>query len=164
MWTSWDLESTVLAKLKARGETLAVAESMSGGLLASRLTVIPGASDSFLGGAVVYSASAKVALAGVDPAMIETHGTISEATTEALAMGIRAKLGTTWGLAITGNAGPSVDALGDVERVNPVGTCILALAGLGGVESRRFVVPGDRPDVQLRAAGWSLDWLRRKLV
>jgi nicotinamide mononucleotide (NMN) deamidase PncC len=57
-----------------------------------------------------------------------------------------------------------VDAQGDVERANPVGTCILALAGPGGVESRRLVVPGDRPDVQVRAAGWSLDWLRRRLV
>ncbi len=158
-----DLESTVLALLRTRGETLAVAESMSGGLLAARLTAIPGASETFLGGAVVYSAGAKVVLADVEPSVIETHGTISEQTTEALATGIRGKLKATWGLAITGNAGPSVDALGDLERTNPVGTCVLALAGPGGVASRRFVVPGDRPDVQLRAAGWSLDWLRRKL-
>lgn len=158
-----DLESTVLNLLKRRGETLAVAESMSGGLLASRLTAIPGASEAFLGGAVAYSAGAKTRLAGVDPAVIQAHGTISETTTEALAAGIRAQLGTTWGLAITGNAGPAVDALGDVERANPVGTCILALAGPDGVKSRRLVAPGERPDVQLRAVGWSLDWLRRKL-
>jgi PncC family amidohydrolase len=152
-----------LKLLKRRGETLAVAESMSGGLLASHLTAISGASEAFLGGAVAYSAGAKTRLAGVDPAVIQAHGTISETTTEALAAGIRAQLGTTWGLAITGNAGPAVDALGDVERANPVGTCILAIAGPDGVKSRRLVVPGERPDVQLRAVGWSLDWLRRKL-
>jgi nicotinamide-nucleotide amidase len=158
-----DLESTVLERLRARGETLAVAESMSGGLLASRLTAIPGASAAFLGGAVAYSPAAKVALAGVDPVVIQAHGTVSEATTEALAAGIRTKLGATWGLAVTGNAGPSTDARGDVGQVNPVGTCILAIAGPDGVASRRFVVPGDRPDVQLRSVGWALDWLRRGL-
>jgi nicotinamide-nucleotide amidase len=159
-----DLESTVLALLKARGETLAVAESMSGGLLAARLTAVPGASGAFLGGAVVYSPGAKVALAGLDPGVLELHGTVSEATTGALAAGIRARLGATWGLAISGNAGPSVDPHGEVERANPVGTCIIALAGPSEVVSKRFVVPGERPDVQLRAAGWSLDWLRRRLA
>lgn len=159
-----DLEGTVLDLLKARGETLAVAESMSGGLLAARLAAVPGASEAFMGGAVVYTPEAKVALAGLESSLLEAHGTISEATTQALALGIRAKLGATWALAITGNAGPSVDPNGEVERANPVGTCLIALAGPAGVESKRFVVPGERPDVQLRAAGWSLDWLRRRLA
>ncbi len=159
-----DLESTVLELLKAQGETLAVAESMSGGLLAARLTAIPGASEAFAGGAVVYTPEAKRVLAGVEASVLEAHGTISETTTEALAEGIRAKLGATWALAITGNAGPSVDPHGEVERANPVGTCLIALAGPDGVHSKRFVVPGERADVQLRAAGWSLDWLRRRLV
>jgi len=159
-----DLESTVLGRLQARGETLAVAESMSGGLLAARLTAVPGASAAFLGGAVVYSAAAKAVLVGVDPGLLLAHGTISDATTKALAAGIRAKLGATWGLAITGNAGPAVDPGGEVSGANPVGTCILAVAGPDGVEVRRFVVPGDRPDVQLRSVGWALDWLRRKLA
>ncbi len=158
---SGDLESMVLDSLKARGETLAVAESMSGGLVAARLTAIPGASGGFTGGAVVYSAAAKVALAGLDPAFIQKHGTIGEATTLALAKGIREKLGTTWGLAITGNAGPTLDSGG---RDRSLGECVVAVAGPSVEAVRPFIVPGDRVDIQLRSAAWALDLLRRMLV
>lgn len=158
---SGDLESVVLDALKARKETLAVAESMSGGLVASRLTAIPGASEAFLGGAVVYSAAAKIALAGLDPAFLQEHGTIGEPTTLTLAKGIREKLGTTWGLAITGNAGPTLDA-GGKDRA--LGECVVAVVGLGVEEIRHFMVPGDRVDIQLRSTAWALDLLRRMLV
>lgn len=156
-----DLESVVLDALKARGETLAVAESMSGGLLASRLTAIPGASEAFIGGAVVYSAAAKTALAGLGPAFIREHGTIGEATTLALAKGIREKLGTAWGLAITGNAGPTLDAGG---KDRSLGECVVAVAGPWGGEARPFAVPGDRVDIQLRSTAWALDMLRRMML
>lgn len=158
---SGDLESIVLHTLKARKETLAVAESMSGGLVASRLTAIPGASEAFLGGAVVYSVAAKIALAGLDPAFIQEHRTISESTTLALARGIREKLGSTWGLAITGNAGPTLDAGG---KDRSMGECFVAVVGPGGQEARRFIVPGDRVDVQLRSTAWALDLLRRMML
>lgn len=155
-----DLEAAVLEELKGRKETLAVAESMSGGLVAARLTAVPGASDVFRGGAVVYSPDAKTALAGLDAAFIAAHGTISEATTLALAKGIREKLGTTWGLAITGNAGPTLDAGGHDRSL---GDCILAVAGPDRHEIRSMSVPGDRADIQLRSAAWGLDLLRRTL-
>ena len=157
---SGDLESVVLDSLKARSETLAVAESMSGGLVASRLTAIPGASGAFMGGAVVYSAAAKIALAGLAPAFIKEHGTIGEPTTLALAKGIREKLGTTWGLAITGNAGPTLDAGG---KDRSLGECVVAVVGPFGEEVRPFIVPGDRADVQLRSTAWALDLLRRMM-
>lgn len=157
---SGDLESVVLDSLKARGETLAVAESMSGGLVASRLTAIPGASQAFMGGAVVYSAAAKIALAGLDPAFIQEHGTVGESTTLALANGIREKLGTTWGLAITGNAGPTLDAGG---KEHSLGDCVVAVVGNLGAEVRPFIVPGDRVDIQLRSSAWALDLLRRMM-
>ncbi len=156
-----DLESAVLDALKARQETLAVAESMSGGLVASRLTAVPGASDVFVGGAVVYSATAKIALAGLDPAFIQEHGTIGEPTTLALAKGIREKLGSTWGLAITGNAGPTLDAGG---KEHSMGECFVAVVGPSGQEARNFIVPGDRADIQLRSTAWALDLLRRILI
>ncbi|MBL0313837.1 MAG: CinA family nicotinamide mononucleotide deamidase-related protein [Holophagaceae bacterium] len=157
---SGDLESTILDTLESRNETLAVAESMSGGLVASRLTAIPGASRVFLGGAVAYSATAKIALAGLDPAFIQEHGTIGESTTLALAKGIRGRLGTTWGLAITGNAGPTLDA-GGIER--NLGECALAVVGPRAEEVRTLIVPGDRVDIQLRSAAWALDLLRRAM-
>ncbi len=156
-----DLESVLLDLLKTRGESLAVAESMSGGLVASRLTAVPGASDVFVGGAVVYSGVAKIALAGLDPAFIKEHGTIGEPTSLALAKGIREKLGATWGLAITGNAGPTLDADG---KGSHLGECAVAVAGPLGVEVRTFIVPGDRADIRLRGAAWSLDLLRRMLL
>ncbi|GLH68886.1 CinA-like protein [Geothrix rubra] len=152
-----NLEDAVLDRLKVRGETLAVAESMTGGLLASRLTAIPGASAAFLGGATVYSAQAKSALLGLDPATLATEGTVSEATSRRLAEAVRAKLGATWGLAVTGNAGPGAE--GDA----PVGTVHLALAGQDGTDSRTFHVPGDRSEVQLRGTARALDLLRRAL-
>ncbi len=156
-----DLEEAVLDLLKARGETLATAESMSGGLLAARLTAIPGASGAFVGGAVVYTAAAKVALAGVDTALISRHGTISEATALALARGIRERLSATWGLAITGNAGPSLDTGGSNRAL---GDCIVAVAGADQFETRSFAMPGERQDIQLRSTAWALDLLRRMLA
>lgn len=152
-----NLEDAVLDQLRARGETLAVAESMTGGLLAARLTAIAGASEAFLGGATAYSAMAKAALLGVPADLLAAEGTVSEATSRALAEAIRAKLGATWGLGLTGNAGPGA------EGEAPVGTVFIALAGPGGTESRTYTLPGDRVDVQLRATAWALDLLRRTL-
>lgn len=152
-----NLEDAVLHQLQTRGETLAIAESMPGGLLSAKLTALPGASRALVGSGVVYSPEAKARLAGLEPGFIAAHGTVSEAVTTALAEGIRARLGATWGLAVTGNAGPDLDPAGATE----VGDCIMALAGPGVSELRRFAIPGERPDIQLRAAGWALDLLRR---
>ncbi len=150
-----NLEDAVLTALKTRGETLAVAESVTGGLLASRLTAIPGASEVFLGGATVYSAKAKVALLGLDATGLAQDGTASEATSRALAEAVRHRLGATWGLGITGNAGPSA------EGGAPVGAVFIALAGPEGTIAKALAIPGDRLDVQLRGTASALDLLRR---
>ena len=154
------IEDALAGLLQARGETLAVAESMPGGNLAARLTAIPGVSAVFLGGATVYSAKAKAVLAGLDPGFIKAQGTVSGPVTAALAEGIRARLGTTWGLAVTGNAGPTEDKDGPA----PVGTCLVAVAGPDGTDSKAFRLPGGRVELQVRGASWALDMLRRKLL
>src|SRR5690349_3219419 len=100
------LESVVGRLLTERGQTLATAESCTGGLLGSRITDIPGSSAYYLGGVVSYTAAAKTNFVGVDPALIREHGEVSEAVAIALATGVRDRFGATWGVGITGIAGP----------------------------------------------------------
>ncbi|HJV22275.1 MAG TPA: CinA family nicotinamide mononucleotide deamidase-related protein [Holophagaceae bacterium] len=155
-----NLEDEIVRLLQSRDETLAVAESMPGGLLCAKVTSVPGASRVLKGGGVTYTADAKTVLAGVDPGLIAAHGTVSEPVTHAMAEGIRQKLAATWGLAVTGNAGPALDPQGATS----VGDCIVALTGPDTLEIRRFSIPGERPDIQLRGAAWALDLLRRSLI
>jgi len=152
-----NLEDAVLDQLKARGETLAVAESMTGGLLASRLTAIAGASEAFLGGATAYTVAAKVALLGLDPAWLGTVGTVSEPCAIAMAEAVRKRLGATWALGICGNAGPGA------EGGAPIGTIFIALAGPTGTALRSPKMVGDRGEVQLRCTAMALDLLRRAM-
>jgi len=154
------IEDAVVAHLRRRGETLAVAESMPGGNLAARLTSLPGVSAVFLGGATVYSARAKAVLTGLDPAFIAAHGTVSEPVTRALAEAARDRLGASWGLSVTGNAGPTEDLDGPA----PVGTCLVAAAGPAGTVFKAFRLPGGRTELQVRGASWALDLLRRQLL
>lgn len=153
-----NLEEAVLELLRGRGETLALAESVTGGLIASRLTAVPGASDILVGGATVYTATAKTTLLGLDPGVLAAEGTVSEATSRRLAEAARARLGAAWGLAVTGNAGPGV------EGSAPLGRVFLSVAGPGGTAAGELNVPGDRGEVQLRAAGAALDLLRRAVA
>ena len=154
------IEEVILDLLSARSQTLALAESMTGGLIAARLTAIPGASRVLKGGAVVYSAEAKAELAGLDATFIKEKGTVSEAVTRELAERLRARLGATWGLAVTGNAGPGEDPAGPA----PVGTTFIALAGPHGTRCEHMVQAGDRADMQLRAVMVGLDLLRREVI
>jgi len=153
-----NLEDAVLDQLKAKGETLAVAESMTGGLLASRLTAIPGASAVFLGGATAYTVRAKAALLGLDPAWLASVGTVSEPCAVALAEAMRKRLGATWALGICGNAGPGA------EGHAPVGAVFIALVGPHGTDVRAPKLGGDRAEMQLRSAALALDLLRRRLA
>lgn len=152
-----NLEDAVLVDLKTRRETLALAESMTGGLLAARLTAIAGASEVFLGGATVYSPRAKTDLLGLPRDLLTREGTVSEATSRALAEDVRARLGATWGLGLTGNAGPGT------EGTATLGAVFIALAGPAGTIVKALTLPGDRADVQLRAVASALDLLRRAL-
>ncbi len=153
------LEQVVGERLRRAGKTLSLAESCTGGLVAERLTEVPGSSDYFLGGVVSYSDGAKVDLLGVSPSTIESHGAVSEETAREMAQGARRRFGSDCALAITGIAGP---AGGTPEK--PVGTVWLALAGIdAGVETKRLRVPGDRQTIRAWTCAAALEMLRSRL-
>jgi len=152
------LEAVVGERLRARGATLSVAESCTGGLLAERITSIPGSSDYFVGGFLVYSNRMKTELLGVDAALLTAHGAISEPVAEAMALGARRRADSTFGLSITGVAGPA----GGTEA-EPAGTVVIGLAGPDACRAHRFRFLGDRARVRALAAQNALDLLRREL-
>jgi nicotinamide-nucleotide amidase len=153
------LESVAGALLRARNQTLATAESCTGGLLGSRITDIAGSSAYYLGGVVCYTADAKTQLAGVDPELIREHGQVSEPVAIALANGIRERFGATWGVGITGIAGP-----GGGSDTKPVGTIHLAVAGPSGHKHRHLLWQGPRTIVKWYATQQALDLLRRNIL
>jgi nicotinamide-nucleotide amidase len=157
-------ETVLLDMLIARGDTLALAESVTGGILSSRLSSVPGASRAYIGGTVAYTPKAKVALASLDKNFIESHGTVCEATTREMAICIRERLDATWGLATTGNAGPTVDKNATNDGNDQIGRCFIAVAGPDGVDCQAINVHGDRGDIQFRAANWAIDMLRRRML
>ena len=152
------LEQIVLYYLGLRQATLAVAESCTGGMVAQRITSVPGASRSFLGGAIVYSDELKHAFAGVSPEMIAEHGAVSEEVAKALATGIRLRTGATLGLAVTGIAGPT----GATDE-KPVGLVYIALSSAEKTESIEKNFRGDRNRVREWSTQQALDLLRRRL-
>jgi nicotinamide-nucleotide amidase len=153
------LETVIGQRLRERGATLSVAESCTGGLLAERITQVPGSSDYFVGGFLVYANRMKTELLGVDVRLLEQHGAVSELVAEALAIGARDRTSSTFALSITGVAGPA----GGTEAT-PAGTVIIGLAHPDGCEVRRVLFPGNRVRVRTLAAHTALDLLRRKLV
>lgn len=153
------MESVVGALLLARAETVATAESCTGGLLGSRITDVAGSSAWYLGGAICYTAAAKTDLAGVDLALIREHGEVSEPVALALAHGARSRFGATWGVGITGIAGPTG---GTPEK--PVGTVHIAVAGPHGEQHRKLLWPAPRPMVKWFSTQAALDLLRRTML
>lgn len=153
-----DLAEVLLHRCRERGATLAVAESCTGGLLGSRITDIPGSSDVFLGGVIAYANAVKVRELGVPPGLIERHGAVSEEVVHAMATGVRARLGATASLAITGVAGP-----GGGTPEKPVGLVWICLATADRVEPRKLHSWGDRKEVRYRAAQAAMDLARRHL-
>jgi len=143
--------------LRRRGESLALAESCTGGLIASTLTGIPGASEFLWGSAVVYTAAAKLELAGLEEETLRAHGTVSAPTSEALAVAVRSRSAATWGVAVTGWAGP------EAAEGEDVGVVFGALAEAGAVRSCRWHFGGDRNEIRRSAAAAALDLLRRRL-
>ena len=156
-----DIAHAVVRLLARDGATLATAESCTGGLIAHRLTSIAGVSAHYLGGAVSYANDAKVALLGVPPGRIEAHGAVSAEVAEAMAGGIRERLGADYGLAVTGIAGPTG---GTPEK--PVGLVYLGLASADGVKTRRLELGPEQPRfvIQSRAAKQALNFLRLALL
>ena len=153
------LEQIVLYYLGMRGATLATAESCTGGLVAQRLTSIAGSSRSFRGGVVVYSNELKTMLADVPAELIEKHGAVSREVAKALAEGIRKRTGATYGLAITGIAGPG----GGTEE-KPVGLVYVAVADEKETEVLEKNLMGDRERIRNWASQQALDLVRRRLM
>ncbi len=155
------LASVVLEQLRSRGQTLAVAESCTGGGLGAALAAVPGASDVLLGGVIAYANSVKQGLLGVPAALLEAHGAVSDPVARAMAEGARRATGADWALAITGVAGPGG---GSAEK--PVGLVHIAVAGPAGCSSEgvRFGASRGRSWIQTLAAGETLNRLRLALL
>lgn len=149
-----DLAQTVGQRLVERGESLALAESCTGGQLTAWIAGVAGASRYLLESAVVYANSAKVRTCGVLQADLQTHGAVSEPVARQLASGIRDRSSSTWGIGITGIAGP-----GGGTPDKPVGTVHIAIAGPTEVIHHRYRIPGDRAQITARAAGLALGML-----
>jgi nicotinamide-nucleotide amidase len=154
------VDEQVASLLLASGRTVAVAESCTGGLMSARLTERAGSSEYFLGGAVVYSNEAKVALAGVDPELIARYGAVSVEVAEALAVGAAARFGAVVGIGITGIAGP-----GGGTDEKPVGTVCFSVGLRDGARlTRRLRLPGSRSDVRDRSTTVAMHLLLRVLA
>ena len=153
------IEVLIGNQLRQRGQTLAVAESCTGGAIASRITAHPGASSFFLGGGVTYATASKTQLMGVSEALIAEEGVVSAAVAEAMAKGVQAKLGADFALATTGNAGPS-----SVDASVEVGTVFIGLAAPRGVKSFRFVMGNNRERVIQKTVNKAFELLFKALV
>jgi nicotinamide-nucleotide amidase len=151
-----ELAPLVVAALTRRGERVALAESCTGGLVAEMLTRVPGSSNVFDLGVVAYANAVKEGIVGVPAALLAAHGAVSEPVARALAEGVRRAGKATWGIGITGIAGP-----GGGTPDKPVGTVWVALAGPGGTEAVHRVWRGDRERIRKTAAYEALDLLRR---
>jgi nicotinamide-nucleotide amidase len=153
------MEEVVGKLLTERGLTVSLAESCTGGLIAERLTDMPGSSKYFLEGAVTYSNGAKISRLGVKSETLDRFGAVSAETAEEMAVGMRERAQTDFAVSITGIAGPDG---GSEEK--PVGTVFIALADAEGVRSMKFVFPGDRYLIRWRSSQAALDFLRRRIL
>lgn len=149
------LEAIVGKLLVDQNATLATAESCTGGLLGSRITDAPGSSRYYMGGGICYDAKLKIEIAGVDKSLIEKHGEVSEEVAVALARGIRGRFNATYGIGVTGIAGP-----GGGSEAKPVGTVHIAVANAGAHEHRKVFWPMPRPMFKWFASQNALDLLR----
>ena len=155
------LAEVVLQQLRLRGQTVAVAESCTGGGLGAALAAVPGASDVFLGGVIAYANGVKQGLLGVPAELLQAHGAVSDPVAQSMAEGARRVTGADWGLAITGVAGP-----GGGSDEKPVGLVHLAIAGPDGCSSEgvRFGTSRGRTWIQTLSAGEALNRLRLQLA
>ena len=153
------LEQVVGECLASKKETLAVAESCTGGLIAERITRVPGSSRYFMGGVTCYSNPSKVEFTGMPPLLLEMSGAVSAEVAKSLAEGIRDRMGASIGVGVTGVAGPSGGS-----REKPVGLVHLALAMRNQVEHRECRFTGDRERIRFWASQAALDMVRRRLL
>ncbi len=151
------LDAVVHRLLAARGATVAAAESLTGGLLGAALSELPGASATYRGGLITYATDIKTSLAGVSVDLLAARGPVADDVAAAMAEGARDRLGATYGLGLTGVAGP------EAQGGQPVGTVCIGLAGPGPTAVRSARLPGDRPRIRRYAVVAALDLLRRHL-
>jgi nicotinamide-nucleotide amidase len=156
------LEQVVLALLAQRDFTLATAESCTGGLLAQRITAIPGSSAHFNGGAVVYTDALKTAFADVPASLIATHGAVSEPVARSLAEGIRNRTNSSIGISITGLAGPTPGSGPDASK--PIGLVYIGLATPTATTVTHLNLTGDRDRIRWWASQNALELLRQSLL
>jgi nicotinamide-nucleotide amidase len=155
------LEYATLDLLKARNRTLAVAESLTGGLLGGRVCSVPGASGVFQGGVITYAKEMKSKFLGVDKALLDDPkiGPVSAEVASQMAIGVRREYEADYGVSVTGNAGPTSD-----EGGKPVGLVYIGVAGPAGVEVEEHRFRGLREDIRARSAQFALTMLRRILL
>lgn len=153
------LECVVGRLLSSRGDTISTAESCTGGLLSSRITDVSGSSAYFVGGAVAYSHQAKLFLIGVDPALIERHGEVSETVAREMAQGVRRRFQTTWGVGITGIAGPT----GGTPK-KPVGTVHVSVASRSETRHRQYLFAGSRELIKHYSTQMALNMVRLMIL
>jgi nicotinamide-nucleotide amidase len=156
--TGESLEELIGKLLLERGETLSVAESLTGGMVGERITSVPGSSKYFVGGFLVYTDAMKHELLGVGEELLRTHSAVSEEAARAMAEGARARTGSTYAVSTTGEAGP-----GNNSGAAP-GTVFLGFAGPSESSARRFNFPAERSRVRAFATQSALDEVRRRLV
>ncbi|MFB6905966.1 CinA family protein [Streptomyces bacillaris] len=148
----------VLGRLVERGETLAVAESLTGGLVAADLTSVPGASRSFRGSLTAYATALKGEILGVDGTLLAERGAVDPEVARQMAAGVRRALGADWGIATTGVAGP------EPQDGQPVGTVYVAVAGPSGVEKVSALrLNGSRADIRKESVRGVLELLASEL-
>lgn len=152
-----DPAAAVHRELQARGETVASAESLTGGGLADLLSGPPGASSSYVGGVVSYATSVKESVLGVPADVLASFGVVSAECAEAMAAGVRRLTGSAWGISTTGVAGPTE------QEGRPVGTVYLGVAGPSEVRSVELALDGDRAAIRAQACLLALDQLRAAL-
>lgn len=151
------MTADLVARLRQLGHTVATAESLTAGLVAAELTSVPGSSAVVRGGLIVYATELKAKLAGVDAGLLAEHGAVHPDVAAQLARGARDRCEATWGLGLTGVAGP------DPQDGVPPGTVYVAVAGPAGVEVRRLSLAGDRQQVRADSVTAVLDLLRAAL-
>ncbi len=139
---SRELAAEIIGLLVTRGETVAVAESLTGGMLAGALTAIPGASAAFRGAVVAYATDLKSSLLGVSTELLERHGAVHPAVAAAMAEGARHRMAASAGVATTGVAGP------DPADGQPVGTVHIAVAVAATTQTRTLALAGDRQQIR----------------
>src|SRR5437660_7252852 len=153
------LEDVLVKLLTKKNQTLAIAESCTGGLLANRITNVAGASAVLLAGYICYANEAKIDMLGVDPKLIKERGAVSEQVAGAMAVGARKRAGSTYALATTGVAGPSGGSEG-----KPVGTVYVVLADDNNTKAKKLFFPSDRETFKQLVAQAAFEMLRRKLI